>query len=238
LAVLLDGFLTGLILQAAIGPVFFFILNTAIQKTVLDGLLAVLAVTLGDSLYILLAVTGVGTLLQRPKTRLVMQIVSSVILAGFGVMMIVSAARGGSASSPRDVGEATYLTSFVSALILTLANPLTIVFWTSLFAAKAIEKGYEKKQLIPFGLGAVSSTAVFLGLTVLVFSLLRSSVPSLAVRIVNVAVGAALIAYGAVRFVKGTKKNHKANPWSVREMDRQTGDAKGIEDADTSSGTG
>jgi hypothetical protein len=36
-----NGVSTGLILQFAIGPVFFFIANLTIQGTILDGLVAV-----------------------------------------------------------------------------------------------------------------------------------------------------------------------------------------------------
>ena len=40
--VLKNGLLTGLLLQVAIGPVFFFVMNIALQAGPLDGLAAVL----------------------------------------------------------------------------------------------------------------------------------------------------------------------------------------------------
>ena len=43
-----NGLVTGLFLQLAIGPVFFFIVNLSLQKTIWDGLTAVLAVTIVD----------------------------------------------------------------------------------------------------------------------------------------------------------------------------------------------
>lgn len=46
--VFVNGLLTGLTLQAAIGPVFFFIVNLALQRSFYDGLVAVAAVTLVD----------------------------------------------------------------------------------------------------------------------------------------------------------------------------------------------
>lgn len=204
--VLLDGFITGLLLQVAIGPVFFFILNTTIQKTILDGFVAVLAVTLVDYLYIFLAAIGVGRILERPKTRLGMQIVGSVVLSVFGVSMIISSLEVNSQSAIQMVEHSNPVMSFVSALLLTLSSPLTIIFWTSLFATKAIEKGYGRSQLTPFGLGAGVSTLVFLGLSVAVISLVRSSIPPLVVSILNGVVGSVLVIYGIARMVKGLKK--------------------------------
>ncbi len=58
--IFLDGFLTGLILQIAIGPVFFYILNLTLQRSLIDGYFAILAAVLVDYLYITLAVLGVG----------------------------------------------------------------------------------------------------------------------------------------------------------------------------------
>ena len=50
--IFVNGLLTGLVLQMAIGPVFFFIINIALQKTLYDGFAAVSAVTLVDYFYI------------------------------------------------------------------------------------------------------------------------------------------------------------------------------------------
>ena len=77
-AIMLNGFLTGLILQIAIGPVFFFVLNISLQKTIIDGLFAIIAVTIVDYIFIALAVLGVGKLLERPKVKLALGVMSSI----------------------------------------------------------------------------------------------------------------------------------------------------------------
>ena len=61
--VIKNGLVTGLFLQLAVGPVFFYIINLAIQRTIFDGLLGVLAVTIVDLFYISLAFFGIGKLL-------------------------------------------------------------------------------------------------------------------------------------------------------------------------------
>jgi threonine/homoserine/homoserine lactone efflux protein len=205
--ILLNGFVTGLLLQIAIGPVFFLILNTTIQKTMVDGFLAVLAVTFVDYFYICLATVGVGKMLERPRIKLTLQTVGSIVLTAFGVMMIVSSAKPTITAAGNEVGHSNLLSSFLSAFLLTLSSPLTIVFWTSLFATKATEKGYGKRQLIPFGVGAGASTAIFLGLSVIVFSIVKASIPSLAIRILNGAVGIVFLGYGILRFGKSLRRD-------------------------------
>jgi threonine/homoserine/homoserine lactone efflux protein len=195
-AVIAHGFMTGLLLQAAIGPVFFFILNTAIRTTPFHGACAVLGVALADSIYIALAVLGVGKLLEKPGIKHLMGICSSVVLVAFGAIMIISAARTGARGVQNAAGVSNHLSSFLSAFLLTISSPLTIVFWTGLFAAQATEKGYSRRQLAMFGLAAGTATLVFLGLAVALFSLIRASIPAAVVKTLNIVVGGLLIAYG------------------------------------------
>jgi len=86
--VFFKGLTTGLILQAAIGPIFFFLVNVALQKTLMDGLFAVLAVVIVDYIYIALAIAGVGKLLENAKTKKILGLVSSIVLILFGLFMV------------------------------------------------------------------------------------------------------------------------------------------------------
>jgi len=201
-----SGFITGLLLQIAIGPVFFLILNITIQRSLVDGLFAVAAVTIADYTYILLAIFGVGKLLGNPRIKRALGICSSIVIVLLALVMIISArspakrAIGGTSSS-------NHIASFLSAFGLTISSPLTIVFWTSMFASRALEKGYNKKQVLLFGLSAGIATVVFLGLSAILFSFLRTSIPLEVLPIVNIAVGIALIAYGILRLAKSIRKS-------------------------------
>ena len=117
ISICLSGFLTGLLLQIAIGPVFFFILNIALQRTLIDGLFAVIAVTIADYLFIALAVLGVGKLLEKPKIKIGLGITSSVVLMLFGIIMIVSISQGSPVSSLDDPVESNYAASFISTFL-------------------------------------------------------------------------------------------------------------------------
>ena len=205
LRVFFAGLSTGLLLQLAIGPVFFFILNIALQRTLVDGLFAVLAVTIVDYFYIFLAIIGVGELLERKAVKKKLAIISSVVLIIFGLIMLVSA--GNVVAEPAQQADRTsdLWSSFLSTFLLTISSPLTIVFWTGLFAAKAIENHYTKRQLVLFGISAGLATVLFLGFSVLVFSLIQASVPVFLVRYLNLLVGIVLILYGATRLFKALK---------------------------------
>ncbi len=196
-----NGLLTGLLLQLAIGPVFFFIISLALQRTLLDGLVAVLAVTIVDYLYITLAILGLGKLLENENIKRIFGIVSSIVLIIFGGI-IINDVIGSHASTDIEVNASSLLTSFTSVFLLTISSPLTIVFFTSLFAAKAVEYNYTRRELLIFGLSTGSATFIFLGLSVVLFSLVGSAIPVIIIRGLNLLVGLVLIGYGVVRLVK------------------------------------
>jgi len=200
--IFLDGFLTGLILQVAIGPVFFYILNLSLQRSLQDGYAAVLAAVLVDYLYITLAVLGVGRLLENEKVKRILGLISAVVLGIFGWLMIGLAWKGEILPGSVNPGGADYTSSFLTTFLLTISSPLTIVFWTSIFASKAVEKGYSKKELIPFGIASGLATLCFLGLSVTGFSYIIIAIPENLIRNLNLGVGVTLIFYGLVRLVK------------------------------------
>ncbi len=196
-----NGLITGLILQLAIGPVFFFIINLTLQRTILDGLIAVLAVTIVDYFYITLAILGIGKLLERKKVKKIFGIISSIVLIIFGGIIIKDVLSFDISTDVAAISS-NLLTSFTSVFFLTISSPMTIVFFTSLFAAKAVEYNYTKQELLIFGLATGSATLIFLGTSVILFSLIGGAIPITVIRILNLTVGILLIGYGTVRLAK------------------------------------
>ena len=196
-----NGLLTGLFLQLALGPVFFFILNLTLQHTTLDGLAGAAAIALVDYFYITLSILGISKLFQNAKIKKIFGIVSSVILILFGVVIIKGIASP-SITDAAMAGTSNLLASFMSVFLMGISSPMTIVFYTSLFTAKAIEHNYTKRQLSVFGLGTGLATFLFMSASVLLFSLIKSSVPLLLIQMLNILVGCLLIGYGILRLSK------------------------------------
>lgn len=199
-----NGLMTGLVLQLAIGPVFFFIINLALQKTIFDGLVGALAVTTVDYFYITLAILGVGEILQKKKVKKVFGIVSSIVLMIFGALLIKGIAAGGY-SVTEQAKTMNLFSSFASVFALTISSPMTIVFFTSLFTAKALEYNYTKKELLFFGIGTGAATFLFMSTSVVLFSLLGGAIPPLLIKVLNGMVGCLLIGYGGIRLVRSLK---------------------------------
>lgn len=203
-----NGLLTGLTLQLAIGPVFFFIINLALQKTFFDGFAGVLGVTLADYIYIFLALFGIGKILEHQKYKKIFGIVGSIVLILFGGF-IIRGIIGGASINNAVSNTASILTSFSSVFFLTISSPLTIVLFTSVFAAKALELKLTKKGLLLFGLGTGFATFLFMGSSMIIFSLIKETISLLLVQILNGIVGSLLIGYGGLRLWKINEERAK-----------------------------
>ncbi|MBI5203317.1 MAG: LysE family transporter [Nitrospirae bacterium] len=217
-----SGLSTGLLLQLAIGPVFFFVVNLTIQKTVLDGFVAVLAVTIVDYIYITLAILGVGKLLENKKIKKIFGIISSAVLIIFGWIIIKGVIESGITTSANAISSNLFA-SFTSVFVLTISSPLTIVFFTSLFATKAVELNYTKPELLIFGLSTGSATFIFLGASVILFSIIGGAIPAMVIKLLNIFVGLVLIGYGIVRIVKAIQNSesheNKNGKWGQSQPD-------------------
>ncbi len=196
-----NGLFTGLTLQLAIGPVFFFIINLSLQKTFFDGFAGVLGVTLADYTYIFLALFGIGKVLEYKKTKKIFGNVSSIVLILFGAFIIKGVIGGIPINNPVS-STASILTSFSSVFFLTISSPLTVVLFTGIFAAKALELKLTKRKLLLFGIGTGFATFLFMGSSVILFSLIKETIPVILVQILNVIVGCLLIGYGSLRLWK------------------------------------
>jgi len=202
---IVNGLSTGIILQLAIGPVFFFIMNLVLQKTIFDGLVGTLAVTIVDYLYITLAILGIGKLLEKKKFKKLFGIISSIVLFIFGAIIIKGIINGG-LSNTIDINSINLFSSFISVFVLTISSPMTIVFFTSLFTTKAMEYNYTKKELIKFGFGTGLATLLFMGASVIIFFLIKETIPIFLIQILNLIVGCLLVVYGGIRFIKVLNK--------------------------------
>ena len=91
---------------------------------------------------------------------------------------------------------------FIQGLILTLSNPITIVFWGSVLTTKIIEDKLNKKELSVFSTGLVSSTLIFLTFVAVLGRMLSSFMPENISNIMNIIVGILIVFFGIKMLLK------------------------------------
>lgn len=207
---MIKGFRFGLLLQLAVGPVCLFIFQTAASMGLKAAIIGVLGVTVVDALYILAAILGIGTLLNRYEMlKMPLHFFGAIIVILFGVSTILSVF--GLSLIP---GISLFSTNasqsvFTKTMLLTLSNPLTILFWAGVFSTKIMEDKMATSEMITFGLGAVLSTLVFLSLISLFGSFINTFLPNWTLELLNVIVGLSLLGFGIRNLVKMGSKSRQ-----------------------------
>jgi len=80
--------------------------------------------------------------------------------------------------------------------MLTLSNPLTILFWVGVFSTKLSEANMNRKDMYCFGFGAVLATISFLTLVSITGIFVNNFLNPDVLKILNIIVGLVLIYFG------------------------------------------
>lgn len=187
------GFKFGLLLQLAVGPICLYIFNTAIVSGFINAIAGVIGVVIIDGIFIALSIIGITSLVKNNEQ--ILKIFGTLILVLFGINTIYNAIF-----INKDVRNVivskTYLDIFIKAIILTGANPLTIVFWSGVFSSKIIEENFSRTDEILFGIGAVLSTFICLTVVSIMGQFTSQFINENIIRILNIMVGMMLIYFG------------------------------------------
>lgn len=195
------GFKFGIILQLAIGPVCLFIFQLSAMKGFFIGLTAVFGVTLVDGAFILAAIKGVGSLLESQKMKARLKVFGGLVLIIFGLSTILGQFDINFIPSLSLQSTSESSSGFFKAVILTVSNPLTIIFWAGVFSTKIIEENMKDKDVYYFGLGAVLSTFFFLTIITLVGNFTMMFLSRKLIHLLNIIVGIILIYFGISFFI-------------------------------------
>lgn len=192
--VLAIGFGLGFLVAMQLGPMTLFLIRSTLGGGLVAGLAVGAGIALVDAAYAALGAVGTAAVLQAAPVRLLLGLLGAGVLIWLGMRTLVAAAhvRAG-LEGPADVASPRRL--LATSLAATASNPLTIVSWTTVFAAASVAVD-ASPTLLALGVGVGSATWVG-GLAVVVTATGRR-LPASAARSVDILAGGGLVGYGVV----------------------------------------
>lgn len=119
------------------GPNSLYVLSVAAKRGVRAGYQGAAAVVVGDTVLMVLAAAGIGTLLAAyPGVFTVIKYAGGAYLAWVGVQLIYGAIKNwqhGSVSAADETSQTDAATPFKRALVISLLNPKAMLFFVSFF---------------------------------------------------------------------------------------------------------
>ena len=195
-----NGLAFGLIFIFSIGPAFFLLIQTSMEKGFKKAAFMALGISIGDILFVVLIMKGVASYLDEPNIQFWAGIIGVAIFNLVGIYSLFKPARINlkkEKHSPEGKGK-----SLLTGLIFNLLNPSTIIFWLSIVSIVQINLGYVGNEKVLF----------FMGVLITIFSSditksylaqkLKKFLTVRAVTIMNKSVGVILIGFGLSLLVK------------------------------------
>ena len=129
---ILAGVIMGFVYAATPGPVNVETLRRGVNGGFLDSLAIQAGTSVGRIFYALLALFGAGVLLQGATLQLALGVFGVTVLFYLGITAIRDGRTVFVTTNTSPPGAEPRMRAFWTGAILSLANPLAIVFWLSL----------------------------------------------------------------------------------------------------------
>ena len=195
--IVFNGIKLGMVLAFLVGPVFFTIIQTSIERGFWNGARVALGVSLSDTLYVAICYFGLFQFLNDPSVRTNMAYIGGAILILFGLYHLIIKSRKANAIAVKTSNESNSFKYFLKGFIINGISPMVLIFWIGTLSIATIDFGYAGG----FELSIFFSSLL---ITVLITDLLkayladrlRALITHRVLMIMNVLVGICLIIFG------------------------------------------
>ncbi len=154
------GISFGIVLAFLVGPVFFALIQTGMERGFVPGLLVAVGIAVSDALYLLLCFMGLSAFLEADSFRVYLGFGGGTLLAAFGFYYLLIKRR--IAVSGQPVAEQSAPIRYLAkGFVLNTMSPMVPLFWMGTVSLATTDFGYYRlSQFLPFFAGVLSTTLI------------------------------------------------------------------------------
>ena len=201
--IVLNGLKFGLALAILVGPVFFTIIQTSVEKGFSKGALVALGVSVSDMVCVLVCYFGLVQFLNDPGFKRIMPYVGGGILIAFGLYYLIIKGKKQPEKSSMVMNETGSYRYMLKGFLINGLSPSVILFWIATSSVATLQFGYTKG--IEFFTFFGTMLAVCLTTDILKAYLadkLGSVMTPRVIMIMNILLGIGMIAFGLKLILK------------------------------------
>lgn len=147
--VVANGLLFGLLLCVLIGPVFFALIQNAIEKGFRSGLFMAIGIALSDAFYIVVTYLGISQLTNNPKFNMWLGGLGGAIMLVFGIFYLFKPVPAhGLKQSHKEATK--WFQQILKGFFLNGVNPFVLFFWIGIVSKVTIDFAYSTNEAITF----------------------------------------------------------------------------------------
>ncbi len=198
--VFFKGLLVGISMAVPVGPITILCIRRSLTQNRSAGLATALGATAANGLYAMivsLGFTALSTFLIYHKAYL--DISGGILLLALGISTLH--AKPVTVSKP--VQSKGLVTTFVQTMLLTLANPMTILFLLAAFSAAGFEGQHDAAQALIISVGVLCGSGAWFILLITIIASIRTWLKPSMLTTINRISGGLLILFG-LYFIEDT----------------------------------
>lgn len=196
---ILKGVLFGLVLAMLIGPVFFSLIETSIEKGFIPGLLVAIGITFSDTVYILISYFGLTTLLDEQTMEKYLGFMGGLILVGFGVFSFFKSRKRKEVKL--NVDSEGFKRFIAKGFMINGLNPMVLFFWVGAISLATVEYELKENYILIFFISIIVTVFSTDLLKVYLAHKLRVFVTPGFIKIMNILTGIVMVIFGIRLFI-------------------------------------
>jgi threonine/homoserine/homoserine lactone efflux protein len=194
---IVSGIISGIVLAFLIGPVFFTIIQTSIEKGFRSGVFVAVGVSLSDSIYILVSYFGLVQFMQAENFRHYMAYTGGVILLGFGLYyLLVKRRRLAQFEFQTKIEGGPWLKLVGKGFLINALSPMVLFFWIATVSVATARLGYPNTgKIVLFFVSIVATVFATDVIKAKLADQLRTLITPRFIRIMNIVLGILMIVF-------------------------------------------
>ncbi|HEV8388954.1 MAG TPA: LysE family transporter [Dongiaceae bacterium] len=199
--VLAKGGGIGFLVAAPVGPIAMLCIRTTLERGRMAGFSAGLGAAVADTIFAAIGAYGislVGGELASGESWF--KLIGGLVLIGFGIYLGRTRPNMG-AEDTREVPKGLFA-DFAMTLVLTLANPTTILSFIGIIAGVSGLRGFEFNTIPALLVGVFIGSAAWWLILSGIVGLIRHKIDAITMLWINRGSGAAIVAFGLFTLVE------------------------------------
>jgi threonine/homoserine/homoserine lactone efflux protein len=196
--IILNGLLSGIVLACLVGPVFFSLLQTSIERGFRSGFFVAIGVSLSDAVYITLSYMGVYQIFDKGNFREYLAYFGGGVLLLFGLYYLFIKSRSLVSYDPSNISAHSPTRLVLKGFVINGLSPMVLIFWLGTVVAATTKFGYTTPvRAVPYFATIVVTVFMTDVLKAKLADELRTLLTPQFIRTLNIIVGLVMVIFGA-----------------------------------------
>lgn len=144
--IVFNGVAYGILLAFLIGPVFFTIIQTSIERGFRNGVYVAVGVSLSDAMYIVVCYLGLVQVMEAENIKVYMAYGGGAVLLGFGIYYLFIKSRKLIQQDIKSLPAKSWSRLMMKGFIINGLSPMVLFFWLATVGVATTQFGYTDPQ--------------------------------------------------------------------------------------------